>query len=233
MTSQVPSPRGTEEAEKARRAAVVRTLLDAYPEARCELEHEDAFQLLVATILSAQSPDRRVNLVTRRLFQTVRGPEDLLALGEEGLAERIRDLGLYRSKARHLVATAAALVERHGGVVPADREALERLPGVGRKTASVVLATAFGIPALPVDTHVFRVSHRLGLATSPTPAGTERELAAALDPDLWIRFHHTLIFHGRRICHARRPQCGRCPVVDLCPAAGAGAPLPLGAEARP
>jgi endonuclease-3 len=203
----------------ARRALrIVERLLAAYPDARCELEHENPFQLLVATVLSAQCTDARVNTVTRRLFKEVEGPADLVRLGEDDLAERIRDVGLFRSKARHLVAMAEALLARHGGEVPSRREALEALPGVGRKTANVVLATAFGVPALAVDTHVFRVSHRLGLAHGRTPEETERELCRKIPRRLWARAHHALIFHGRYTCKARRPECHRCPVQDLCPA---------------
>lgn len=207
---------------------VVARLLEAYPDARCALEHQNPFQLLVATVLSAQSTDQRVNIVTRRLFPLVRGPEDLLRLGEARLAEAIHDLGLYRSKARHLIRLAEALLRQHDGQVPRTREQLEALPGVGRKTANVVLANAFGQPALAVDTHVFRVSHRLGLSAAPTPEGTERDLTAVLPQEQWIHAHHALIFHGRQICHARRPECARCPVQDACPSAT----LFLTAEAR-
>jgi endonuclease-3 len=211
--------------EKRRKREVVARILAHYPDAHCELEHEDAFQLLVATVLSAQSTDARVNVVTRRLFQTVHGPEDLVRLGEEGVAREIRDLGLYRAKARHLVAMAELLLSRHGGQVPSKREELEALPGVGRKTANVVLSNAFGVPALAVDTHVFRVSHRLGLSAAPTPRGTEEDLCRLIPRRDWTHAHHALIFHGRRICHARAPECGRCPVQDLCPSA-------LGVEAE-
>jgi endonuclease-3 len=218
--------------EEQRRREVLSRLFATYPDARCELEYETPFQLLVATILSAQSTDARVNRITRALFQEVRGPEDLVRLGPEALSERIRDVGLYRAKARHLVELGRLLLLRHGGHVPQEREHLLALPGVGPKTANVVLSNAFGQPALAVDTHVFRVSHRLGLSQAPTPEKTERDLMELVPEAQWTQTHHTLIFHGRRRCHARRPDCSRCPVADLCPALAEGRVEPLSEPAE-
>jgi len=192
--------------------------LDAlYPDARTELRHENPFQLLVATMLSAQTTDRLVNEVTPALFAAFPTPEAMAAAGAEGIAPYIRRLGLYRSKARHLAATCQALVERHGGEVPRTREALEALPGVGRKTANVVLSNAFGVPAIAVDTHVFRVARRLGLAAGRTPGEVEAELERLAPPERWIRLHHQLIWHGRRLCRAQRPACAACALRPLCP----------------
>ncbi len=188
----------------------------AQPPPAPELRYRNPFTLLVAVVLSAQATDKGVNRVTERLFEKVQRPEDLLALGEEGLIAHIRTIGLYRSKARHLMELARILIARHGGEVPRDREALERLPGVGRKTANVVLNAAFGEPTIAVDTHVFRVANRTGLAPGRTPLEVERELERVV-PDCYKRgAHHWLIRHGRYVCKARKPDCGRCPVWDLC-----------------
>ena len=183
------------------------TLAAMYPDAHCELRFRNPFELLIATILSAQSTDRQVNKVTERLFAKYPTPQDFLSLSEEELAEEIRGLGLYRNKSKNILQTCRILVEQYGGEVPAEREALEKLPGVGRKTANVVLSNAFGIPALAVDTHVHRVSNRLGLATSNNPLETEAT-DRRIPREEWSIAHHRLIWHGRRICSARNPSAG-------------------------
>lgn len=203
----------------ARHREILERLRALYPNPKTALHWTTPFELLVATMLSAQSTDARVNQVTARLFPKHRTPEDFAALSPEELAEQIRDVGLFRTKAAHIVQTARLLVERHGGEVPRDREALEALPGVGRKTANVVLANAFGIPAIAVDTHVFRVANRLGLARAKTPEETERQLMRRIPREDWADAHHWLIYHGRQVCHARRPRCEDCALADLCPAA--------------
>jgi endonuclease III len=189
----------------------------AYPDARCALDHRDPFQLVVATILSAQCTDARVNLTTPALF--VRFP-DAASLAEARLEEvegLIRSTGFFRNKARNLVGLAQALLNRHGGEVPSDPTALGALPGVGQKTANVVLANAFGVPALAVDTHIFRLARRLGLSKAPTPEKVEADLCRIFPREDWIELHHQLIFHGRRICDARRPNCQECTLLELCP----------------
>ena len=170
-------------------------------------------------MLSAQSTDTTVNQVTARLFPIYGTAERLCALGVDGLIPYIRSLGLYRNKAKHIWQTACILQERYDGRVPADREALEALPGVGRKTASVVLANAFAQPALAVDTHVFRVAHRLGWSQASSPQATERDLQKRIPKSQWANAHHWLIFHGRQTCKARRPLCTLCLVADICPSA--------------
>ena len=189
----------------------------AYPDARCALDHVDPFQLVVATILSAQCTDARVNLTTPALF--ARFP-DAASLAEAPLLELealIRSTGFYHNKARNLVGLGQALMARHDGLVPSDSKALGALPGVGQKTANVVLANAFGVPALAVDTHIFRVARRLGLSKATTPEKVEADLCGLFPREDWIELHHQLIFHGRRVCDARRPDCAACPLLDLCP----------------
>ncbi len=198
-------------------AAILAALAAAYPEPRCGLEFQGPYQLLVAAVLSAQTTDRSVNRLTPPLFARFPTVRDLAGAAPEEIEPFIRSLGLYRNKARNLAALARVLVAEHGGAVPARREALERLPGVGVKTAGVVLANAFGMPALPVDTHVFRVAHRLGLARSRDAAGTERELEAMIPRERWVDTHHRLIQLGRQVCIARRPRCEVCPLRALCP----------------
>jgi endonuclease-3 len=195
---------------------IMDTLAAMYPDAHCELRFRNPFELLIATILSAQSTDRQVNKVTERLFAKYPTPQDFLSLSEEELAEEIRGLGLYRNKSKNILQTCRILVEQYGGEVPAEREALEKLPGVGRKTANVVLSNAFGIPALAVDTHVHRVSNRLGLATSNNPLETEKQLTRRIPREEWSIAHHRLIWHGRRICSARNPKCGICDLAPYC-----------------
>lgn len=207
---------------------IVRRLLASYPDAALELKYSNPLELLVAVLLSAQCTDARVNQVTRTLFRRYRTARDYAGARLETLEEEIRPTGFYHNKARHLIACCKALVERHGGEVPADREALEALPGVGRKTANMVLGNAFGIPAIAVDTHVLRVANRLGLADSKNPLKVEEALMAVVPRKDWTRFSNAMILHGRRVCTARRPRCAECVLADLCPwegktaAAGSG-----------
>lgn len=192
--------------------------LDAtYPDARCALEHEDPFQLVVATILSAQCTDARVNLVTPALFAKYPTPARLAKARTVDLEALIHSTGFFRNKARNLIGLGQALMERHGGEVPRDPEALSALPGVGQKTANVVLANAFGIPALAVDTHIYRVARRLALSAGNTPERVEADLCRLFPRDTWIPLHHQLIWHGRRTCDARRPRCEECALKSLCP----------------
>ena len=193
-----------------------RRLREANPAPTTELAYATPFQLLIAVILSAQATDVGVNKATARLFPAAPTPDAMLALGEEGLAEYIKTIGLYRTKAKNVIATCRLLVERHGGEVPADRAALEALPGVGRKTANVVLNTAFGEPTIAVDTHIFRLGNRTGLAPGKTVLDVERKLLKVTPDEFKKDAHHWLILHGRYVCKARKPECGRCVVADLC-----------------
>lgn len=195
---------------------ILHRLSETYPDAKCALEHRNAFELLIATILSAQCTDARVNIVTGRIFPTHNRPEHFAALTPEQIGELIRDCGLWQSKAKNIHATCRLLLERHGGEVPATMEELTQLPGVGRKTANVVLSNAFGVPAIAVDTHVLRVSNRLGLAEARTPEETEKQLMKHIPKAQWSQAHHWLIHHGRQVCDARRPRCSECPLLDLC-----------------
>ena len=200
----------------ADRQEFFRRLRDANPSPRTELEYSTPFELLVAVILSAQATDRSVNLATRTLFANANTPQTMLALGVEGLAGYIRSIGLNQGKARNIVATSRILVEQHDGQVPADREALESLPGVGRKTANVILNVAFAMPTIAVDTHIFRVANRTGLAPGDDVREVEDKLMKVVPREFLQHAHHWLILHGRYICKARRPDCPVCPVVDLC-----------------
>lgn len=191
-------------------------LTERYPEAHCELYFNTPFQLLVATILSAQTTDQKVNEVTEELFKDYGTPERLITLSEEELAEKIKTIGLYKTKSKNLLKTTRILLEKYGGEVPRSMEELISLPGVGRKTANVVLSNAFGVPAIAVDTHVFRVSNRIGLADSDDVLKTEKQLMEIIPRSEWSFAHHLLIWHGRRICHARNPKCMECPVFSLC-----------------
>jgi endonuclease III len=186
------------------------------PEPKGELEHTNPFSLLVAVVLSAQATDVGVNKATKRLFAVADTPEKMLALGEERLREHIKTIGLYRNKAKAVIALSRILVEKHGGKVPREREALEALPGVGRKTANVVLNTAFGEPVIAVDTHIFRVANRTGLAPGATPREVEDILDVATPARFKRHAHHWLILHGRYVCLARRPGCPQCLIRDLC-----------------
>ncbi|MBK7326299.1 MAG: endonuclease III [Propionivibrio sp.] len=200
----------------AKRAEIFRRLCAANPAPTTELEYATTFQLLVAVILSAQATDKSVNLATRKLFADAPTPQAMLALGEAGLAEYIKRIGLFSTKARNVTATCRQLIERHGGEVPRDRAALEALPGVGRKTANVVLNTAFGEPTIAVDTHIFRVANRTKLASGKTPLAVELKLLKSVPDDYTRDAHHWLILHGRYICKARKPECPRCVIADLC-----------------
>ncbi len=202
---------------KARAAQIFDRLAAANPEPRTELEYVNPFCLLVAVVLSAQATDKSVNAATAGLFKVADTPAKMAALGEEGLTPYIASIGLYRTKARNVVALSRKLLDKHGGEVPLDRAQLESLPGVGRKTASVVLNELGAEAAIAVDTHVFRVAHRLGLSNGKTPADVENDLMAITPPERRTRAHHWLILHGRYTCLARRPKCERCVVADLCP----------------
>ncbi|PVX28151.1 endonuclease III [Sphingomonas pokkalii] len=186
------------------------------PHPETELESVNTFTLLVAVVLSAQATDAGVNKATRRLFATVDTPEKMIALGEAGLKEHIKTIGLFNTKAKNVIALSEALLRDHGGEVPADRDALEQLPGVGRKTANVVMNVAFGHETFAVDTHLFRVCNRTGLAPGKTPLAVEQKLEKAVPQPFRLHAHHWLILHGRYICKARTPDCWRCPVADLC-----------------
>ena len=193
-----------------------RRLADANPHPETELESGNTYQLLVAVVLSAQASDAGVNKATRRLFAKVTTPAQMLALGEDGMREHIKTIGLFNAKAKNVIALSQALVDVHGGEVPADREALEGLAGVGRKTANVVLNVAFGAETFAVDTHISRVGNRTGLAKGKTPLAVELKLEKAVPQPFRLHAHHWLILHGRYVCKARKPECWRCIVADLC-----------------
>jgi len=196
--------------------AIYERLRDANPEPRTELEYRTPFELLVAVILSAQATDKSVNRVTPRLFRVAPTPQKVVALGIEGLSEHIKTIGLYNSKAKNIIAASRILVEQHGGKVPRDREALEALPGVGRKTANVVMNSAFGEPTIAVDTHIFRVANRTRLAPGDSVREVEDKLMRVTPEEFRRDAHHWLILHGRYVCKARRPDCPRCLIADLC-----------------
>ncbi|WP_270646989.1 endonuclease III [Paeniclostridium hominis] len=191
-------------------------LEQTYPDAECELNYTSAFELLIATILSAQCTDVRVNKVTAELFKKYNKPEDFAKLSTAEISEEIKSCGLYKSKAQKIKETSVILCSNYGGEVPDKMEELVKLPGVGRKTANVVLSNAFGVDAIAVDTHVFRVSNRIGLVKTDTPEKTEFELMKVLPKKRWSKSHHLIIFHGRRICKARKPECNICPIVEYC-----------------
>ena len=192
------------------------TLKAANPQPNTELEYTSVFELLAAVLLSAQATDVGVNKATRRLFPVANTPQQILDLGLEGLERHIQTIGLYRSKAKHLMQTCRILVDQHAGTVPRTREALEALPGVGRKTANVVLNVAFGEPTMAVDTHIFRVGNRTGLAPGKTPYEVEMQLMKRVPADYLVDAHHWLILHGRYVCQARKPQCWHCGVAEFC-----------------
>lgn len=204
---------------------ILDVLAELYPEAACALHHRSTYELLVATILSAQCTDARVNIITERLFAEAADPQAMVELGVDRVRELIRGCGLYNNKANNLVSASRRLLENHAGQVPASREELEALAGVGRKTANVVLSTGFGQPAIAVDTHVFRVANRIGLSTGANPRQTEEQLMAAIPRRRWIQAHHLLIFHGRNLCSARQPQCANCPLAAVCSYYRGGAEL--------
>jgi endonuclease-3 len=201
---------------RARRQEIFARLRAANPHPTTELEYGNPFQLLVAVILSAQATDVGVNKATRALFREVKTPRTMLKLGEAGLREYIRTIGLFNTKARNIIKASAILEERHGGMVPEDRAALEALPGVGRKTANVVLNTAFGHPTIAVDTHIFRVANRTGIAPGKNVAEVERRLLRLVPEEFRRDAHHWLILHGRYICTARKPRCQACSIAELC-----------------
>ena len=191
-------------------------LAAAMPDPKTELEHLNPYTLLVAVVLSAQATDAKVNMATRSLFATVDTPQKMVALGEERLREAIKNVGLYNNKAKNVIALSKALIENHGGQVPPDRAALEALPGVGRKSSNVVLNVAFGQPTIAVDTHVFRVANRTGLACGKKPLEVELGLERIVPPDYILNAHHWLILHGRYICKSYKPECWRCVIESLC-----------------
>jgi endonuclease III len=205
---------------KKRAAAIGRALAKTYPDAWCELDHEDAWQLVIATILSAQCTDKMVNQVTPSLFAELPTPKALAAADPARVEVLIKRTGFFRQKTKSIQAVARAVAEDFGGTVPDTMDALTALPGIGRKTANVVLGTAYGQPAIFVDTHVNRLSNRLGLTVEDDPVKIERDLQALLPPKQWTHFAHRLIHHGRRVCHARKPLCGQCSLARWCPRIG-------------
>ncbi len=218
-------PRESRSARTNRAGEIAKILAGIYPGSAaelCALTHDGPFQLLVATILSAQCTDERVNMVTPELFARYPDPAALAAADRGELEELIKSTGFFRSKTSHLLGAAAALVERHAGGFPTTMEELTALPGVGRKTANVVRSVALGLPGLPVDTHVTRLSRRLGLAAASDPVKIETDLCSMLPPEGWGALSLRLILHGRRICDARKPKCGECALAGLCPSAGIG-----------
>ncbi len=195
---------------------IIELLEKEYPDAKCELNYETPFQLLVATILSAQTTDKKVNEITKTLFKEYATVEDFLTLSQEELEEKIRKIGLYRNKAKNLLSMCRQLKENFNNVVPNNLKDLMSLSGAGRKTANVVLSNAFNVPSIAVDTHVFRVSNRIGLAHAKDVLETEMQLQKGIDKKIWSKAHHLLIFHGRRICKARNPLCSKCPINQFC-----------------
>ena len=217
------SPRATPETPAARRTRARKIdarLADAYPDAWCALRHENAWQLLVATILSAQCTDERVNMVTPTLFARYPTPDALAAADPAELESLIHSTGFFRQKAKSLLGVAAATAREYAGELPRDLDVLVTLPGIGRKTANVVLGTAYGVPSIVVDTHVRRVANRLDLTREDDPTKIEMDLRDLLPPASWTHFTHRLIHHGRRVCHARKPRCPDCPLAPLCPRIG-------------
>jgi len=199
-----------------KRHEIFTRLRAANPVPRSELEFNSPFELLVAVVLSAQATDRSVNLATEKLFRRANTPRKLLQLGQAGLESHIKSIGLYRTKAKNILATCSLLLERHGGEVPRTREELEQLPGVGRKTANVILNVAFGQPTIAVDTHIFRVANRTGIAPGKDVLEVERKLLKFVPEEFRHDAHHWLILHGRYVCKARKPDCPACPITDLC-----------------
>jgi endonuclease-3 len=200
----------------SKREEIFRRLKGLNPEPTTELDYRTPFELLVAVVLSAQATDKSVNLATRRLFAVANTPAAMLALGQAGLEEYVKSIGLYRTKAKNLLATCRALVDQHEGEIPRDRDGLESLPGVGRKTANVILNTAFGEPTIAVDTHIFRVANRTGIAPGKNVAEVENKLLKFVPETYRKNAHHWLILHGRYVCKARKPDCPACAIRDLC-----------------
>lgn len=201
---------------KAKRTEIFSRFQQANPEPKTELEYSTPFELLAAVLLSAQATDKGVNIATRKLFPVANTPSAIAQLGIAGVEEYIKTIGLFRSKAKHLVQTAEILRDKYNSEVPTQREDLESLPGVGRKTANVVLNTAFGQPTMAVDTHIFRVSNRTGMAPGKDVLAVEKALLKFIPQEFMLNAHHWLILHGRYVCKARKPECGRCSIVDLC-----------------
>lgn len=199
-----------------KRTAIYSALRERLPAPTTELAYDNPFELLLSVILSAQATDISVNKATRKLYPVARTPETILALGVDGLKSYIRSIGLFNSKAKNIIATCRILIEQHNSEVPRTRKELQELPGVGRKTANVVLNTAFGEPTIAVDTHIFRVSNRTGIATGKTPLEVEKRLLRMTPDEFRKNAHHWLILHGRYICKARKPLCGSCPIIDWC-----------------
>ena len=200
----------------SKRTAMFKRLQAANPQPRGELEYSTAFELLVAVVLSAQATDKSVNLATRELYPVANTPETILKIGVTGLEPYVKRIGLYRTKAKNIIATCRLLLERHAGTVPATREELEQLPGVGRKTANVILNIAFGLPTIAVDTHIFRIANRTGLAPGRDVVAVENKLLKVVDDEFKQHAHHWLILHGRYVCKARKPDCAACLLSDLC-----------------
>jgi endonuclease III len=199
-----------------------RILAETYPDAHTELNFETPFQLLIATVLSAQTTDKRVNLTTPALFARYPAPDDMAAANPDELEEMLKPTGFYRNKAKSIIGLSAAIRDQFGGVVPSKLKDLDALPGVGRKTANVVLGNAFGVPGITVDTHFQRLARRFGWTTQTDPDKIERDVGGLFPKSDWTLLSHHLIWHGRRICHARRPACGACPLAALCPSFGLG-----------
>ncbi|WP_234122600.1 endonuclease III [Clostridium hydrogenum] len=195
---------------------VVDILEKTYPEAECALKFNSPYELLISTVLSAQCTDERVNLVTGKLFLEYNTPEKMITLSEEELQDRIKSCGLYKNKSKNIIEASKGIINKFNGEVPRTREELTSLPGVGRKTANVVMANAFKIPAFAVDTHVFRVSNRIGLANGKNVEEVEKKLMENIDKKHWIKMHHCIIWHGRKICKARNPKCSECPLNKVC-----------------
>lgn len=212
--------RETVKEKKERAVRLLDALRKEYPEAQCALDYTNVYRLLVAVTLSAQTTDVSVNKVTPALFEKWPDAKAMAGADEAEVGEVIKTIGLYKTKSKRIIDQAKALVERHGGEVPEDDDLLVKLPGVGRKTANVVMAEGFGHQRIAVDTHVFRVSNRLGLAKADNVEKTEEQLKKTLPPDRWTEAHHSLIFHGRYCCHARKPECGRCVCAADCPGIG-------------
>ena len=202
---------------KAKREAILKILEEVYKDTKTALNYNSPFELLIAVILSAQCTDDRVNIITARIFPRLNTPEKMGTLTQEEMEAEIRDCGLYHAKAKNILATCHMLVEKFNSTVPDSIEKLMELPGVGKKTANVIASIVYKIPAIAVDTHVFRVSHRLGLAKGADPLATELELQKAIPKENWSDAHHWLIWHGRKICKARKPLCNECPLAELCP----------------
>ena len=209
---------------RKRAAQIVERLTRLYPNAHCELDYQNALQLTIATILSAQCTDKRVNIVTPALFQRYPDAKAFAKAKQKDVEKLIKTTGFFRNKAKNIIACCQAIVEHHNGEVPRTMEELVELPGIGRKTANVILGNAFAIPGIPVDTHVGRLSQRLGLTVETNPVKIERDLMEVIPKDGWTMFAHRMIFHGRRVCHSRKPWCDECTLSDVCPKKGVKKP---------